>query len=99
LDRYLAPHPPSPSRTVARRPGAGEAASAGIAKKIARGRQLLPGIANRYLPQDVGAHLPPPPSGAERIIVSDHVVLIKIGTGVMLDIRRWQFRSRRLTRP
>lgn len=60
----------------------------GIAKKVARGGSLPPGIAKRYLPQDLDVRLPPPPTGAERVIVGGDVLLVEISTGAILDMIR-----------
>lgn len=58
----------------------------GIQKKLERGGTLPPGIAKRYLPDDLEHHLPPPPYGYERTIVGNDVLLVEIDTGRIADI-------------
>jgi Ni/Co efflux regulator RcnB len=58
----------------------------GIAKKVARGGALPPGIAKRYLPRDLDTRLPPPPPGAERVVVGSDVLLVEIDTGFIFDV-------------
>jgi Ni/Co efflux regulator RcnB len=58
----------------------------GIAKNLARGKALPPGIAKQYLPGDLAAELPRPPVGYERIIVDGKILLVEIATRVIHDI-------------
>ena len=58
----------------------------GIQKKLARGGTMPPGIAKRYLPDDLEHELPPPPHGYERTIVGNDVLLVDIDTGKIADI-------------
>jgi hypothetical protein len=58
----------------------------GIAKNLARGKPLPPGIAMQSLPEELTVELPPPPEGCARIIVDGKVVLIDLATRVVHDI-------------
>jgi Ni/Co efflux regulator RcnB len=58
----------------------------GIAKNLARGKPLPPGIAMQMLPDELTVELPPPPRGYARIIVDGKVVLIDLATRVVHDI-------------
>jgi Ni/Co efflux regulator RcnB len=58
----------------------------GIQKKLDRGGTLPPGIAKRYLPDDLEHRLPPPPHGYERTVVGSDVLLVEIDTGRIADI-------------
>ena len=58
----------------------------GIAKNLARGKALPPGIAKQYLPGDLAAALPRPPTGYERVIVDGKILLVEIATRVVHDI-------------
>ncbi len=58
----------------------------GIQKKLERGGTLPPGIAKKYLPEDLDRDLPPAPSGYERIIHGSDVLLVEIDTGKVADI-------------
>lgn len=58
----------------------------GIAKNLQRGQSLPPGIAKKYLPEDLQSALPPAPDGYERIILDGKIVLIEIATQVVRDI-------------
>lgn len=58
----------------------------GIAKNLARGKPLPPGIAKQYLPADLSRRLPPPPEGHERIVVAGKVLLIEAATQVVRDV-------------
>jgi len=57
----------------------------GIAKKVARGGSLPPGIAKRYFPNDLMTQLPPRP-GYQWIVVGTDVVLIAAATSLIVDI-------------
>ena len=58
----------------------------GIQKKLERGGTMPPGIAKRYLPDDLEHRLPPLPHGYERTIVGNDVLLVDIDTGKIADI-------------
>ncbi len=58
----------------------------GIARNLARGKPLPPGIAKQYLPDDLVRLLPPPPRGYERIIVDGKILLVEVATRVIHDV-------------
>jgi hypothetical protein len=58
----------------------------GIAKKLARGKPLPPGIAKQSLPAGLVAQLPPPPEGHERLIVAGKILLVEIATQAIRDV-------------
>jgi len=58
----------------------------GIARNLARGKALPPGIAKQYLPAGLVAALPSPPAGYERIVVDGKVLLVEVATRVIHDI-------------
>ena len=58
----------------------------GIAKNLARGKSLPPGIAMQYLPQDLQRALPKTPSGYERVVVDGRVLLVEVATQVIHDV-------------
>ena len=58
----------------------------GIKQKLARGGTMPPGIAKRYLPDDLEYQLPPAPQGYERTVVGNDVLLVEIDTGKIADI-------------
>ena len=58
----------------------------GIAKNLARGKPLPPGIAKRGLPSELIVQLPPVPDGYERVIVAGKILLVEIATQVVHDI-------------
>lgn len=68
------------------RKGGRDALPPGIAKNLARGKPLPPGIAMQRLPAELTAQLPPPPEGCERIVVDGKVLLVDIATRVVHDI-------------
>ncbi len=57
----------------------------GIAMNVARGKPLPPGIAKRYLPNDLVTTLPTYP-GEEYVVVGRDVVLLNESTGIVTDI-------------
>lgn len=58
----------------------------GIARNLARGKPLPPGIAKQHLPGDLAHLLPAPPHGYERVIVDGRVLLVDVATHVIHDI-------------
>jgi hypothetical protein len=58
----------------------------GIAKNVARGKPLPPGIAMQVLPDDLRRALPPARDGYERIIVAGKILLVEIATQVVRDV-------------
>ena len=58
----------------------------GIAKNLARGKPLPPGISMQQLPGELSAALPPPPHGYERVIVDGKVLLVEIATQIVHDV-------------
>jgi hypothetical protein len=58
----------------------------GIAKKLARGKPLPPGIAKQALPPGLVAQLPPPPDGHERLVVAGKILLVEIATQAVRDV-------------
>jgi hypothetical protein len=59
----------------------------GIAKKIARGGAMPPGIAKRYFPADLVGILPPRP-GQQWVIAGTDVLLVEVATNVVIDLLR-----------
>ncbi len=57
----------------------------GIARNLARGKPLPPGIAKRFLPSDLQARLPVY-SGYEMLISGRNVLLVSITSGIITDI-------------
>lgn len=58
----------------------------GIARNLARGKPMPPGIAKQYLPSDLLARLPSAPSGVEYLIVAGKLVLLDIATQVVREV-------------
>ena len=58
----------------------------GIAKNLARGKPLPPGIAMQQLPSGLSAALPPASGGYKRVIVDGKVLLVEIATQVVHDV-------------
>ena len=58
----------------------------GIAKKLERGGQLPPGIANRSLPDDLENKLPQAAGGFERVESDGKVLLVETATGIIVDM-------------
>ena len=58
----------------------------GIAKNLARGKSLPPGIARQQLPDGLVSILPPAPRGFERVIVDGRVLLVEVATQVIHDV-------------
>jgi hypothetical protein len=58
----------------------------GIAKNLARGKPLPPGIARQHLPDDLLVRLPPVREGYERVIIDGKVILVEIATQVVHDV-------------
>ena len=57
----------------------------GIAKNLARGKPLPPGIAKRYLPYALLVRLPPRP-GHTWLVVDNDILLVVAATAVIVDI-------------
>lgn len=57
----------------------------GVAKNLARGKPLPPGIAKRYLPPGLLGRLPARP-GYEWVAVGRDIALVAIATGIIVDI-------------
>ncbi len=57
----------------------------GIARNLARGKPLPPGIAKAVLPQELRTQLPPAPDGYERIVIAGKVLLVEIATQMIHD--------------
>jgi hypothetical protein len=66
--------------------GHGRKLPRGVAKNLARGKPLPPGIAKQSLPPGLVAQLPPPPEGHERLVVTGKVLLVEIATQVVRDV-------------
>jgi hypothetical protein len=64
-----------------------------IAKNLARGKPLPPGIAKKVLPGDLLARLPQR-VGHERVIAGADVLLIEVASGVITDVLRDVLRRR-----
>ena len=58
----------------------------GIARNLARGKALPPGIAKGYLPSAVIADLPRLPSGLDYIIVAGKLLLVEAATQVVREV-------------
>ena len=57
----------------------------GMPPGLAKKGKLPPGIAKRQLPAPLAAQLPPPPTGYERVIVDNDVLLVNIATQIIHD--------------
>lgn len=66
-------------------PYAATALPPGIAMNLARGKPLPPGIAKRFLPQDLLSTLPVRP-GYEYLAAGNNVVLVNSTTGIIEDV-------------
>ena len=62
-----------------------EAGKAGIAKQLARNRQLPPGLDYQPLPGDLIVQLPPLQPGYRYTIVDDKVLLVQAASNLILD--------------
>lgn len=58
----------------------------GIAKNLARGKPVPPGIAKQHLPEELQRALPATRAGYERIIVDGKVLLVEVATQVIHDV-------------
>lgn len=65
------------------RGGGSQGLPPGLAK---RGGALPPGIAKKQLPSNLASQLPPPPTGYERVIVDNDVLLVEVATQVVHDV-------------
>lgn len=63
-----------------------EVGNQGLPPGLAKKQTLPPGIAKRQLPSGLLAQLPPPPTGFERVIVDDNVLLVEVATQVVHDV-------------
>ena len=57
----------------------------GIARNVARGKPLPPGIAKRYLPSDLRSQLPDY-AGYEMLIADRNILLVSVASGIIADI-------------
>jgi hypothetical protein len=57
-----------------------------IARNLARGKALPPGIAKQMLPGDLLGRLPPTRDGFERVVLDGKVLLVEIATQVIHDV-------------
>lgn len=57
----------------------------GIARNLARGKPLPPGIAKRFLPSELQARLPDY-SGYEMLIADRNILLVSVASGIITDI-------------
>ena len=58
----------------------------GIAKNLARGKPLPPGIAKQYLPSDLARRLPAPPAGFDYVVAAGKLLLVEAATQVVREI-------------
>ena len=58
----------------------------GLQKQLEKNGTLPPGLAKKDLPTELESKLPAVPSGLERIIAGDDVVLLEKATGKILDV-------------
>ena len=73
-------------RSEARGNGKPKGLPPGIAKNLARGKSLPPGIDRQQLPDGLVSILPPPPRGFDRVIVDGRVLLVEVATQVIHDV-------------
>ena len=62
-----------------------EALPPGIARNLARGRPLPPGIAKRFLPTELRSQLPDY-AGYELLIAGRNILLVSVASGIIADI-------------
>lgn len=75
------------SRQAARTRGRGNAGlPPGIAKNLARGKPLPPGIARQVMPAELSARLRPLPNGYQYMVVAGKILLIETATRVIHDV-------------
>jgi len=55
---------------------------------------LPPGIAKRYLPDDLEGRLRPMPPGVTRVVMGSDVLLVEISTGLIYDVIKSALRTR-----
>lgn len=60
--------------------------SRGLPPGLAGRQTLPPGIAKRQLPDTLTSQLPPAPTGFERAIIDNDLILVEIGTQIVHDI-------------
>jgi hypothetical protein len=58
----------------------------GIARNLARGKSLPPGIAKAYLPPPIVAQLPRLPSGLDYVVVAGKLLLVEAATAAIHDV-------------
>ena len=58
----------------------------GIAKNVARGKPLPPGIARQHVPADLLVRLPAAPSGLEYLIVAGKLILVETATQIVRQV-------------
>jgi len=63
----------------------------GLERQLERNGKLPPGLRRRDLPPELEDRLGPPPSGTERLMVGDDVLIVEKTTGLIRDIIRHVF--------
>ena len=58
----------------------------GIAKNLARGKPLPPGIAMQHLPPDLVRRLPPVDRRFEYVVVAGKLLLVEVATQIVHDV-------------
>jgi len=58
----------------------------GIAKNLARGKPLPPGIARQYLPDELLVRLPAVPTGLEYVVIAGKLLLVEAATRVVREV-------------
>jgi hypothetical protein len=58
----------------------------GLAKNLARGKALPPGIAKQHLPSDLLARLPATPTGFEYVVMAGKLLLVEAATQVVRQV-------------
>jgi hypothetical protein len=87
ISAWYQDHDQYPSQNAKNKKGGkSRALPPGIAKNLARGKPLPPGIAMQQLPSELSAALPPAPGGYKRVIVDGKVLLVEIATQVVHDV-------------
>ena len=87
ISAWYQDHDQYPSQNAKNKKGGkSRALPPGIAKNLARGKPLPPGIAMQQLPSELSAALPPASGGYKRVIVDGKVLLVEIATQVVHDV-------------